>query len=64
MIYIKSSGEEIDTSTMADAYIQRALAKSEAEGNQANIDSLNAEIAVREGQDPNASVTDITSQNG
>lgn len=63
-IYKKSSGEEIDTSTMAMTYIERALNKAELEGNQDNIDALNAEIAVREGEDPNATVDDITNNNG
>lgn len=47
-LYTKSNGEQIDTGTMADPYIERALAKAERDGNAENVAALEAEIAARE----------------
>lgn len=47
MPYISSSGEEKDVTTMPDSYLKNALAKAEREGNQDNMDALNAEIERR-----------------
>ena len=47
--YTNSKGESIDTSTLAQPHLQRALEKAKREGNQANITALEAELAIREG---------------
>lgn len=46
--YISSKGEVKDTADMPIEYIQRALAKSKDEGNDANVKALEDEIASRE----------------
>ena len=46
-IYISSKGEQIETSTMNEKYLERALAKAQVENNQANVDALETEIASR-----------------
>lgn len=48
-IYTSSKGEEKDTSNMPIEYIMRALAKARAENNQNNIDALEYEINLRNG---------------
>jgi len=45
--YIKSSGEVIDTSSMAQPYLERALAKAQNENNTENIDALTQEMNLR-----------------
>ena len=53
-IYIKGNGNQVDTADMADVYLQRALARAQADGNESNITVLQAEITLRAGGDPNA----------
>jgi hypothetical protein len=43
-IYTSSKGEKKDTKDMPIEYINRALAKSKQNGDQANIDVLEEEI--------------------
>ena len=47
LYYTNSKGEQIDPATMADQYLQRALDKAIREGNQDNIDALQAELDSR-----------------
>ena len=46
-IYNSTSKGEIDTADMNFIYLTNALAKATAEGDQANIDILQAEIDIR-----------------
>lgn len=48
MIYINSRGESIDTATLAQQHLERALAKAQREGNQENVKALEEELAIRE----------------
>lgn len=48
-IYINSKGDEVLTEGMDEVYIERALAKAQADNNTGNIEALNAEIANRQG---------------
>lgn len=45
-IYQSSKGA-IDTSTMAQPHLERALAKAQREGNQENTKSLEEELSIR-----------------
>ena len=45
--YKSSSGEETDTSTMAQSYLERALEKAKREGNEANVEALQEELDSR-----------------
>ena len=45
--YINSKNEQIDTSTLAQAHLERALAKAKREGNVENIKALEEELAIR-----------------
>lgn len=47
-IYTNSKEEEIDTSTMAQSHIERALAKAQREGNENNVKVLEEELIIRE----------------
>lgn len=51
--YIKSDGTIIDTATMNDKYIERALSKAIAEGNENNKLALEEEILVRSANNGN-----------
>lgn len=46
-IYISSKGEKKDTADMPIEYINRALAKARANGDQNNIDVLERELELR-----------------
>lgn len=45
--YTSSDGTEKDTSTMSQSYLERALAKAKREGNEANVEALQAELDSR-----------------
>lgn len=47
--YQKSNGEIIETETMPQPYLERALNKALSENNEANIQSLQEEMAIRDG---------------
>ncbi len=62
--YTKSSGEVIDTETMPQPYLERALNKAQEEGNQDNITALQQEMDTRNGIDTtDTSTGDITTDN-
>lgn len=46
-IYISSKGIKVETSTMDDVYIQRALLKARSNGDDANVKALEDEIEKR-----------------
>ena len=48
-LYRKSDGTILDTNEMDMVYIQRALNKAEAEGNEENILALESELTLRTG---------------
>jgi hypothetical protein len=45
--YINSKNEEVDTSTLAQPHLERALAKAQREGNDENIQALQQELTNR-----------------
>ena len=47
--YQKRNGEIIETETMPQPYLERALNKALSEINEANIQSLQEEMAIRDG---------------
>lgn len=49
-IYVNSKGEDIDTSTLEDRHLERALAKAQREDNQPNITALEQELQLRTGE--------------
>lgn len=48
--YTNSKGEDIDTSSLEDRHLERALAKAQREDNQPNIDALTQELQLRTGE--------------
>lgn len=48
-LYISSKGEQIDTSTMNEKYIERAIIKARETGNENNMQALEEELIIRAG---------------
>lgn len=46
-IYQKSNGQSLNTSEMPQPYLERALAKAQAENNTDNIEALQEEFNAR-----------------
>lgn len=46
--YTSSKGIQIDTATMAQPYLERALNKAREKGDEANVKALEEELVVRE----------------
>jgi hypothetical protein len=47
-IYTNSKGQQIDTSTLAQPHLERALAKAQRENNQENVEALQEELNNRQ----------------
>jgi hypothetical protein len=48
-LYTSSKGEQIDTSTTNEKYIERALTKARETGNENNMQALEEELIIRAG---------------